>query len=260
MRANHLRPATVLAGVVLVVAAVGAASAWAGASKSSVAVPGNSLAATKTDCPRGTALVSQGFGTKNFAVDGSSSVVVRVDSHRSGRGLKSRAVNFSEFDGVFDACDNCPGVPNPLQVNRDGNGNGDQCEVCGDGSLVDSTETVTSEVQLSSVNLRRTLPALLDAGRKGAQIDLIVRGACMLPAQLEGVSDHIRVHEGDLLFRLDGEIEDLVLLIKPMRECVYENMVDMLDELQITGMQRYAMVPEEPADRELLVQQGLLQE
>ena len=64
----------------------------------------------------------------------------------------------------------------------------------------------------------------------------------------------------DLLFRLDGEIEDLVLLIKPMRECVYENMVDMLDELQITGMQRYAMVPEEPADRELLVQQGLLQE
>ena len=64
----------------------------------------------------------------------------------------------------------------------------------------------------------------------------------------------------DLLFRLDGEIEDLVLLIKPMRECVYENMVDMLDELQITGIQRYAMVPEEPADRELLVQQGLLQE
>ena len=64
----------------------------------------------------------------------------------------------------------------------------------------------------------------------------------------------------DLLFRLDGEIEDLVLLIKPMRECVYENMVDMLDELQITGMQRYAMVPEEPGDRELLVQQGLLQE
>ena len=64
----------------------------------------------------------------------------------------------------------------------------------------------------------------------------------------------------DLLFRLDGEIEDLVLLIKPMRECVYENMVDMLDELQITGMQRYAMVPEEPADRDLLVQQGLLQE
>lgn len=118
MRANHLRPAAVVAGVVFVVAAVAAASAWAGASKSSVAVPGNSLAATKTDCPRGTALVSQGFGTKNFAVDGSSSVVVRVDSHRSGRGLESRAVNFSEFDGVFDAYAYCSKLGKSVEVVR----------------------------------------------------------------------------------------------------------------------------------------------
>lgn len=35
--------------------------------------------------------------------------------------------------------------------------------------------------------------ALIDAGQKGAQIDLIVRGACMLPAQLAGVTHNIRV-------------------------------------------------------------------
>lgn len=35
--------------------------------------------------------------------------------------------------------------------------------------------------------------ALMEAGQKGAQIDLIVRGACMLPAQLAGVTDNIRV-------------------------------------------------------------------
>ena len=35
--------------------------------------------------------------------------------------------------------------------------------------------------------------ALIDAGQKGAQIDLIVRGACMLPAQLPGVTHNIRV-------------------------------------------------------------------
>ena len=35
--------------------------------------------------------------------------------------------------------------------------------------------------------------ALLDAGRRGARIDLIVRGACVLPPQLPGLSDHIRV-------------------------------------------------------------------
>jgi polyphosphate kinase len=35
--------------------------------------------------------------------------------------------------------------------------------------------------------------ALLRAGRHGAKIDLIVRGACMLPARVPGVSDNIRV-------------------------------------------------------------------
>ncbi len=35
--------------------------------------------------------------------------------------------------------------------------------------------------------------ALIEAGQKGAQIDLIVRGACMLPAQIAGVTGNIRV-------------------------------------------------------------------
>jgi polyphosphate kinase len=35
--------------------------------------------------------------------------------------------------------------------------------------------------------------ALLRAGQHGAKIDLIVRGACMLPARVPGVSDNIRV-------------------------------------------------------------------
>ena len=52
------------------------------------------------------------------------------------------------------------------------------------GRIVAKMNALTDEVLIQ---------ALLDAGRKGAQIDLIVRGACMLPAQLEGVSDHIRV-------------------------------------------------------------------
>jgi polyphosphate kinase len=35
--------------------------------------------------------------------------------------------------------------------------------------------------------------ALVRAGRQGVKIDLIVRGACMLPAQVPGVTDNIRV-------------------------------------------------------------------
>ncbi|MFM1924638.1 MAG: Polyphosphate kinase [Pseudomonadota bacterium] len=37
------------------------------------------------------------------------------------------------------------------------------------------------------------IEALIEAGQKGAKIDLIVRGACMLPAQVTGLSENIRV-------------------------------------------------------------------
>ncbi len=37
------------------------------------------------------------------------------------------------------------------------------------------------------------IDALIEAGQKGAKIDLIVRGACMLPAQVAGLSENIRV-------------------------------------------------------------------
>jgi polyphosphate kinase len=61
--------------------------------------------------------------------------------------------------------------------------------------------------------------ALVEAGRKGAKIDLIVRGACMLPAQRKGVADNIRVrsvigrfleHTRVFYFRAGGD-EQLLL-------------------------------------------------
>lgn len=61
--------------------------------------------------------------------------------------------------------------------------------------------------------------ALILAGQRGARIDLIVRGACMLPAQLPGVTENIRVRSiiGRFLehtrvfYFLAGEQEDLYL-------------------------------------------------
>ena len=56
--------------------------------------------------------------------------------------------------------------------------------------------------------------ALVRAGQRGVKIDLIVRGACMLPAQVPGVTDNIRVrsvigrfleHSRVFYFRCDAE-------------------------------------------------------
>jgi hypothetical protein len=103
----------------LTVAAIAAASASAAGTKSSVDVPGGDFAATSTDCPRGTALESQGFGTKNFATDGSGSTVVRIDSHRSGTGLESRAANFNMVPGVFTAYAYCSKLGRYIEVVRE---------------------------------------------------------------------------------------------------------------------------------------------
>jgi polyphosphate kinase len=61
--------------------------------------------------------------------------------------------------------------------------------------------------------------SLVRAGQQGVQIDLIVRGACMLPAQVPGETDNIRVrsiigrfleHSRVFYFR-QGEVEELYL-------------------------------------------------
>ena len=58
------------------------------------------------------------------------------------------------------------------------------------------------------------IEALVLAGRAGAEIDLIVRGACMLPPGLEGVTERIRVrsvvgrfleHSRIFYFQNDGD-------------------------------------------------------
>ena len=63
------------------------------------------------------------------------------------------------------------------------------------------------------------IASLMRAGKSGVKIDLIVRGACMLPAQVPGHTDNIRVrsiigrfleHSRVFYFR-DGESEDLYL-------------------------------------------------
>ncbi|WP_367065422.1 polyphosphate kinase 1 [Oryzisolibacter sp. LB2S] len=48
-------------------------------------------------------------------------------------------------------------------------------------------------LKMNALTDEALMRALVRAGQQGAHIDLIVRGACMLPAQLPGVTDNIRV-------------------------------------------------------------------
>ncbi len=48
-------------------------------------------------------------------------------------------------------------------------------------------------IKMNALTDHPLMEALLEAGQKGARIDLIVRGACMLPAGVTGLSDNIRV-------------------------------------------------------------------
>lgn len=52
----------------------------------------------------------------------------------------------------------------------------------------------------------------------------------------------------------DGK--DLVVIIKPSDHSVYENLVNLLDEMSITGTERFAVADISPKDVQLLTQKG----
>ena len=74
-------------------------------------------------------------------------------------------------------------------------------------------------VKMNSLTDPLLIHALIRAGQQGAQIDLIVRGACMLPAGLAGQTDNIRVRsiigrflEHSRVFYFEaGDVQELYL-------------------------------------------------
>jgi len=57
-----------------------------------------------------------------------------------------------------------------------------------------------------------------------------------------------------VLIEKKAEIRDLIVLIKAMDDSKYKNMVDILDEITITSIQRYAIVDITSADKEIVRQ------
>jgi biopolymer transport protein ExbD len=60
-----------------------------------------------------------------------------------------------------------------------------------------------------------------------------------------------------VLTQKNSEIPGMIILIKPGKDSKYRNMVDILDEMNITEMKRFAMVKITPVDEELVKESNL---
>lgn len=55
-----------------------------------------------------------------------------------------------------------------------------------------------------------------------------------------------------VLLERNSNVQDLVVLIKPTNDASYKNVVDILDEMNITNIKRYALVDISPEDLTLI--------
>lgn len=55
-----------------------------------------------------------------------------------------------------------------------------------------------------------------------------------------------------VLLQQNAQIKEMVVLIKPSDESKYKNVVDILDEMNISNIARYALVDITPVDKELI--------
>jgi polyphosphate kinase len=122
------------------------------------------------------------------------------------------------------------------------------------GRAASKGEAARIVLKMNALTDMELIDALLQAGRQGVEIDLIVRGACMLPAQVRGLSDNIRVrsvigrfleHSRVFYFR-QGEVEDLYL---SSADWMNRNMVRRIE---------VAWPVRDPAQRQRLIDECLL--
>lgn len=57
-----------------------------------------------------------------------------------------------------------------------------------------------------------------------------------------------------VLLQKNAEIKDMVVLIKPSDDSRYKNVVDILDEMNINNIQRYAMIDITQVDKDLVAE------
>lgn len=78
-----------------------------------------------------------------------------------------------------------------------------------------------------------------------------------IDAQASRKTDYSATGLRQVLLSAQQAYGPLTVLVKPSNEATYQNMIDALDEMNITGQKRYALVDLYPADEKLLKGQQL---
>jgi biopolymer transport protein ExbD len=71
------------------------------------------------------------------------------------------------------------------------------------------------------------------------------------------LTDYSRKGIRDVLIKHNVQIKKMIVFIKPLDQSRYQNVVDILDEMAIAHIERYAIVDLTPEDRELIKKSGL---
>jgi biopolymer transport protein ExbD len=106
-------------------------------------------------------------------------------------------------------------------------------------------EEVTEEEQ-NAVKASKALTLIIDGENKIYWYQGIP-GKDNVPILTNFSADGIR----KILVEKNSTVQDMVVLIKPTDEANYKNVVDILDEMNISNIKRYALVDITPLDLEL---------
>ncbi|MFD1256273.1 ExbD/TolR family protein [Mucilaginibacter terrae] len=108
------------------------------------------------------------------------------------------------------------------------------------------------------VKASQTMTVLLGKGNK-LEWFIGVPGESLTPPATENYGkDGIRkvfIEQAAKVKQATGK--DILVLVKPSEKSVYKNVIDVLDELNITGIRAYAIVDITPAEIDLLKRDGL---
>ena len=119
-----------------------------------------------------------------------------------------------------------------------------------------------TETDPPKVNVKRVLSILLGENDKvyfyqapeGAGAELKVDSADFGAA---GIRSSIRQRQKDVEATF-GSKDTLVVLIKGMPKAKYKNMVDILDEMRITGVKSYALIDRDKIDTSIMESIGVI--